>query len=168
MTQVAAAGAGEFTVPEPAEPNYVSSLTLEEQLRQPPPAEARLTGSGTLLDDGWDRWHWLVTPGTPGLLTLQLQVASHITWWKKIELKVSAFGHEFSINRPLGTVNDTKVATLDLRAEDVAFSDIMKLEFWKAGPLGWPQFVTSQMLHVPSNLGRRIIYLCTRDHPSQP
>jgi hypothetical protein len=168
MTQLASVGTNEFTIPEPAEPNYVSSLTLEEQLRQAPPADARLTGSGTLIDNGWDRWHWLVTPGTPGQLTLQLQVSDNITWWKMIELKVSFFGQTFSLTHPLRTQDSTKVATMDLRAADIAPSDILTLEFSKAGVLNTYYGLMSQTLHVPSNMGQRIIYMCTRDHPSQP
>ena len=36
---------------------------------------AQLEGAGTFIDNGWDRRHWVVFPGTPGILTLTLQVA---------------------------------------------------------------------------------------------
>jgi hypothetical protein len=166
MTQVAPATSDEFTVPEPAEPNYAPSPTLEEQLRQA--SAAALTGAGTLLDDGWNRWHWLVTPGRPGLLTVQLQVADHITWWKKIELKASFFGQNFSIARPLVTQDNNKVAAIDLRAEEIAPADVLTLEFSKAGVVNTYSYLFSQQLHVPAHVGQRIIYMCTRDNPSQP
>lgn len=69
-----------------ASPNYEPAYTLAEQLRQDDRAEAQLAGMGTFVDNGWDRWHFLVTDGTPNQLTLQLQVADVITWCKRIEV----------------------------------------------------------------------------------
>lgn len=162
------ASTGSFEIPsEPAAPNYQPSYALEEQLRNDDRVDAQLEGSGTFVDNGWDRWHWLVVPGTPGILTLQLQVADIITWWKKIEVYASLFGFWFSINRPLGTVNDTRVATTDLTPTD-AQSGTLKLDFWKAGFLNTGSYVATQVLDVPSHLGKRVVFLCSRDHPSQP
>jgi hypothetical protein len=149
---------------EPAADNYTPSYPLSEQLRQDDRLEAELAGQGTFVDNGWDRWHWIVVPGTPNVLTLQLQVADIITWWKKIEVYTSYFGFWFSL-RTLGTVNDSRTATTDLTAFDAS---TLKLDFWKAGFLNTGSFITSMVLDVPSHLGKKVIFLCSRDNPSQP
>ncbi|MFF5297234.1 hypothetical protein [Paractinoplanes globisporus] len=137
-----------------------------------PPAEqlassgAALQGSGTFVDNGWDRWHYLVLPGAPGVLTLQLQIADVITWWKRIEVHASFFGYWFPIRR-LETANGTKTASVDLTAAD-AQSGTLKLDFWKAGFLGVPSYITTQVLDVECHLGKTVVFLCSRDNPSQP
>jgi hypothetical protein len=154
----------------PNDPSYQPSYRLEEQLRNDDrgDAQAELQGSGTFVDNGWDRWHFMVVPGTlgPNVLTLQLQVADIITWWKRIEVASNLFGSWFSI-RTIGTVNDNRTAAVDLTIAD-AQSGTIRLEFWKAGFLGSGSYVTTQVLDVPSHLGKRVVFLCTRDHPSQP
>jgi hypothetical protein len=164
-------------LPEPAAPSYQPSYTLAEQLLYDQRADAELTDAQTaelmapsfttIVDNGWDRWHMMVLPGEPDRLTLQLQVADHITWWKKIEVKASFFGFFVNI-RTLGTVDATKVATTDLTAADSPQTGVLNLDFWKAGIINTGSYVTSQVLHLPSYLGNKVIYLCTRDHPSQP
>jgi hypothetical protein len=70
----------------------VPSYTLEEQLQNDNRAAAQLEGLGTFVDNGWDRWHYLVTDGLPNQLTIRLTVAEHITWWKKIEIDALSSG----------------------------------------------------------------------------
>jgi hypothetical protein len=94
-------------------------------------------------------------------------VADVITWWKKIEVYASFFGFWFNINRTLGTANDTRTASVDLTLAD-AQSGTLKLDFWKAGFVGTGSYITTQVLDVPAHLGKRIVFLCSRDHPSQP
>ncbi|GID32483.1 hypothetical protein [Paractinoplanes brasiliensis] len=126
----------------------------------------RLTGNGTFVDNGWDRWHYLVLPGKPGTLTLRLQVADMITWWKRIEVHTEFFGHWFWIRR-LETANDTKSASVDLTLAD-AQSGTLKLDFWKAGLFNSGSYVTTQVLDVEAHLGHTVAFLCSRDHFSQP
>ncbi|MDP4511731.1 hypothetical protein [Nonomuraea turcica] len=152
--------------PEPA--NYAAPVTLADQLRYDDRVEAQLEGMGTFVDNGWDRWHWLITPGAkgPGVLTLQLTMAQHLTWWKRIEVSTSLFGSWFNI-RTLSVANDTKTATVDLTPID-AQSGTLKLDFWKAGPLGFASYVTTLIIDVPTHLGKNVQFLCSRDHFSQP
>jgi hypothetical protein len=141
---------------QPAAPNYQLNPRLEQQLRQDDRSgvQQELQGSGTFV------------PGTPNVLTIQLQVADHITWWKKIEVSTSFFGFWFWI-RTLGTVNDSRVASVDLTTAD-AQSGVIKLDFWKAGFLNSGSYVTTMVLDVASHLGSKVVFLCSRDHPSQP
>jgi hypothetical protein len=165
MSKQAVEGISEEFISEAAPANYIPSYSLSEQLRQDDRVEAELVGQGTFVDNGWDRWHYMVTPGTPNVLTLQLQVADVITWWKRIEIYTSYFGFWFHL-RTLGTVNDTRSATTDFSAFDALGT--LKLEFWKAGFLNTGSYITTLVLDVPSHIGKRIIFLCSRDHPSQP
>lgn len=61
----------------------------------------------------------------------------------------------------------TRTATVDLSLAD-AQSGTIKLDFWKAGFLNSGSYVTSLVLDVPLHLGKTVVFLCTRDHPSQP
>lgn len=153
------------------EPSYRPTFSLAEQLQNDqrgPEAQLMPPSQETIIDNGWDRWHLMVMPGeNPDRMTLQLLVADHITWWKKIEVKVSFFNTLFTI-RTLGTQDDDKDAAVDLRVSDAPGSGVLHLDFWKAGFLGFGSFVFSHTLHLPSYLGNRVVYLCSRDHPSQP
>jgi hypothetical protein len=164
------AGAFDLATFKPNPPNYQPSFKLEEQLRQDDRAggqAADLSGAGTFVDNGWDRWHFMVVPGTPNVLTLQLQVADVITWWKRIEVYANLFGGFWFNIRTLGTSNDTRTATINLTPAD-AQSGTLRLDFWKAGFLNSGSYVTSQVLDVPSHLGNTVVFLCSRDNPSQP
>jgi hypothetical protein len=151
---------------KPAEPNYEPSLPLELRVRESngaareDVAELAVGSSGTFVDNGTDRWHFLVVPGTPNVLTLQLQVADNITWWKQIQVAASFFGSWYNI-RTLETKNDKRVATVDLTPAD-AQSGTLKLDFWKGGFLGLGAQIITLLLDVPSNLGNKVIYLCDR------
>ncbi|GAA1839301.1 hypothetical protein GCM10009836_17970 [Pseudonocardia ailaonensis] len=116
--------------------------------------------SGTFVDNGTDRWHYLIQPGTPNVLSIQLQVSDTVTWWKQIEVSASYFGSWFPI-RTLETKDDKRVATVDLTPTD-AQSGTLKLEFWRAGVLGFGVRVITLLVDVPSNLGNKIVYLCDR------
>jgi hypothetical protein len=167
IMSVTPASGSSFKLPsEAAPPDYQPTFTLEEQLRNDDRV-AGLEGQGTFVDNGWDRWHWLVLPGdNPNVLTLQLQVADVISWWKRIEVSASLFGSWFNIRR-IGTANDTRSATTNLTIAD-AQSGTLKLDFWKAGFLGSGSYVATQVIDVPSHLGKTLVFLCSRDHPSQP
>ncbi|WP_327085609.1 hypothetical protein OIE66_25040 [Nonomuraea sp. NBC_01738] len=160
-----------FEIPDKPEPaNYAAAVSLEERLRDDNRGELdpQLEGSGTFVDNGWDRWHWLISPGSkgPGVLTLQLTMAQHLTWWKRIEVSTSLFGSWFNIRR-LETANSTKTATVDLTAID-AQSGTLKLDFWKAGPFNIGSYVATLVIDVPSHLGKNVQFLCSRDSYTQP
>jgi hypothetical protein len=149
----------------PAEANYEPSYSLGEELRVDSQRRSALAAlapgaSGTFVDNGTDRWHFLVVSGTPGILTVQLQVSDEVIWWKHIEIYANFFGSWFNI-RTLGTHDDQRTATTDLSPAD-AQSGTLKLDFWRAGFLNFGAFVTSQVLDVTSNLGNKVIYLCDR------
>ena len=91
-------------------------------------------------------------------MTLQLQVAEGIDWWKEIQVFASFFGSWYLI-RTLGTKDKKTTATVDLTPGD-ANSGTLKLEFHRAGFLGIGVHVTSLVIDVPSNLGKKIIFLC--------
>jgi hypothetical protein len=146
-------------------PAFVTS-SLQEAVRHDERGKSELTGGGLFVDNGWDRWAYLVGPGQPGLLTLQLVQAPPLTWWKKIEIYTSFFGNWFWI-RTLGVANDTRVATLTLTPAE-AQGGTLKLDFWKAGFLNSGSYVTSLVLDVPSQLGTTVQFHCTRDNPGQP
>ena len=168
-TDTRQSGAFDLASFKPSVPNYQPTRSVSDQLRNDDRADDELAefDGTTIVDDGWNRWHLIVTSGTPNFLTLQLQVADVITWWKGIEIHASLFGSWFSINKHLGTVNDTRTATINLSPAD-AQSSTLKLDFWKAGFLNTGSYLFTQILDVPSNLGKTYIYLCSRDHPSQP
>jgi hypothetical protein len=152
---------------KPAEPEYGPSLTVSQRIREEGLASRRagapelaVGDSGTFVDNGTDRWHYLVIPGTPGVLTIQLQVSDQVTWWKQIVISASYFGSWYQI-RTLETKDDYRTATVDLTPAD-AQSGTLKLEFWKGGFLGFGAYITTLLLDVPSNLGNKIIYFCDR------
>ena len=150
---------------EPAEPRYAPSLPLEEQLRLDEPSGlAELAGQGTFVDNGTDRWHWMVVDGRPGILTLQLQVPSEITWYKNIHIAASFFGSWYKI-RELMTKGENTVSAVDLTQQD-AQSGTLKLDFWRCGFLGFGAYVTTMLLDVPTHIGKRVIFLC--DRPLDP
>src|SRR5262245_13345034 len=101
-----------------APPNPIPSYSLEDELeldeRTPADFEARagvsrLTGTGVLVDNGWDRWFWNVDDaGQPDVLTIQLMVAEHITWWKKIDIAVLNWFGSWQTIRSISTINATK------------------------------------------------------------
>jgi hypothetical protein len=159
----------EFTPPtEPPEPNYLPVPTLEDSLRADAQTrfEAQLEGAGTFLDDGTNRWHWVVFPGNPGVLTITLQASDIITWWKRVEISASFFGHWFPIRR-LETANQTRVSSIDLNAAS-SQSGTVKLDFWKAGFLNSGSWVHAEVLDIPAHLGQTILILCSRDSWTQP
>jgi hypothetical protein len=147
-------------------PSAFMTGSLPEAVRHDERTETELSGGGLFVDNGWDRWSYLVADGRPGLLTLQLVQEPPLTWWKKIEVHTSFFGSWFWI-RTLGVANDTRVATLTLSPAE-AQSGTLKLDFWKAGFLNSGSYVTSLVLDVPSQLGTTVQFHCTRDNPSQP
>src|SRR6478752_5067822 len=64
----------------PAAPNYAASRPVEQQIRASSvSSDLEVTTPITLVDNGKDRWHYTATPGTPGVLTLQLQVSDQVT-----------------------------------------------------------------------------------------
>src|SRR5712671_5731806 len=102
MSQQLAEPGQAFELPGAAPSDYHPSYTLAEQLQYDARtqdqfaeqhAAALMPPSFTrIVDNGWDRWFMLVMPGDrPDALTLQLQVTSNITWWKRIEIYGSAF-----------------------------------------------------------------------------
>jgi len=174
------------------QPNYVAPTSLEEQLARDdreardassagyrrqfsvpgtstPPTSAQLTGAGTFIDNGWDRWHYIVDEenGIPGQIVIQLQVSQIITWWKRIEIQALIFGRIWWNIRTLGTSNDTRVATTDITPA-AARSDVLQLEFWKAGFLNSGSYLHTEAINVQEHLGKMIVFICDRDHPSQP
>ena len=178
MSQQLAERGQDFELPEPAPSNYHPNYTLAEQLQYDARAQGQLTDEQTaalmpssftrIVDNGWVRWFMLVLPGDrPDALTLQLQVTDIITWWKKIEVYASVFGVSLNI-RTLATANDTRVATVDITAADSPMTGFLKLDFWKAGPLGIGSFVFSHGLYLPSYMGNKVVYLCNRDSFTQP
>jgi hypothetical protein len=42
------------------------------------------------------------------------------------------------------------------------------IDFWKAGFLNSGSYVFTQILDMPSSLGKTVTYLCSRDNPGQP
>jgi hypothetical protein len=165
-----------YNLPEPAEPNYAPSYTVEEQLARPerPTEGVELFAAPPLFtpiwDDGWNRWLLAVLPGQPGVCTIQLQVSgppeTDITWWKKINIHSQFFGQWWHI-RSLTTQDAIKSNATDL-TPDVSPGGTLKLDFWKAGFLGIGTYIFTQYLHLPTYVGNRVIYLCNKDHPNQP
>jgi hypothetical protein len=152
---------------KPEVPDYGPSLPVTQRIREDGLASRRdsvagltVGSSGTFVDNGSDRWHYLVVPGTPNVLTIQLQVSDKVTWWKQIEISASFFGSWYPI-RTLETKDDRRVATVDLTPTD-AQSGTLKLDFWKGGFLGFGAYIITLLIDVPSNLGNKIIYLCDR------
>jgi hypothetical protein len=179
MSQQLAERGQAFELPEPAPSNYHPNYTLAEQLQHDARAKGQLTDEQTaalapssftrILDNGWDRWFMLVMPGNrPDALTLQLQVTSNITWWKRIEIYGSAFGITFPHITTLATSDGTRVSTVDLTVADSPMSSVLRLEFWKAGLLNSGSFVFLQNLRLSSYIGNKVVYLCNRDNPGQP
>jgi hypothetical protein len=149
-------------------PHYSESGSFEEQLARDDRASAQLAGSGTFLDNGWDRWHYLVDEdnGIPGRVVIQLQVGPLITWWKRIEIQSLLFGNWWGLRR-LGTSNDTRIATTDITPA-AARSDVLRLEFWKAGFLNSGSYLHTEVISVSAHLGKVLVFLCDRDGPGQP
>jgi hypothetical protein len=165
MSQQLAERGQAFELPEPAPSDYHPNYTLAEQLQHDARAQGQLTDEQTaalmppsftrIVDNGWDRWFMLVMPGSrPDALTLQLQVTSNITWWKRIEIYGSAFGI---------TSDGTRVSTVDITVADSPISSFLRLEFWKAGFLNSGSFVFLQSLNLSSYIGNKVVYLCNRD-----
>jgi len=151
---------------KPAEPVYGPSLTLAQRIREDAQAASRedvtlaAGASGTFVDNGTDRWHFIVVPGTPNVFTIQLQVSENVTWWKQIVISASFFGSWYEI-RTLETKDNYRAAAVDLTSAD-AQSGTLKLDFWKGGFLGFGAHIITLLVDVPSNLGNKIIYLCDR------
>ena len=170
-------------------PRYATTSSLEEQLASderdaadvqavqarfstptgPNAPSAQLVGAGTFIDNGWDRWHYIVDEenGIPDRVVIQLQVAPIISWWKRIEIQALLFGRIWFNIRTLGTSNDTRVATTDITPA-AARSDTLQLEFWKAGFLNSGSYLHTEAINVQEHLGKMVVFLCDRDHPSQP
>src|SRR5688500_1679769 len=116
-------------------PNYSPSFSLPELLSRDDRATDELTDSGTFVDNGWDRWHYLVDEenGIADKLIIQPQVPDHISWWKKLEIfSFTTFGTRDHI-RTLMAWNKSRVATTDLTLGDGA---PLQVECWNAGPFG--------------------------------
>jgi hypothetical protein len=149
---------------EPADPDYRPSSPLALRLRGDSLSAVRAAdlaeGGVTFVDNGTDRWTFFVVSGTPNILTLQLQVADNITWWKQIEIATSFFGSWQDI-RVLGTKDNRRVASVDLTPAD-AQSGTLKLDFWKGGFLGFAAHITTLLIDVQTYLGSKIIYFCDR------
>ncbi|GGP18219.1 hypothetical protein LDL08_44485 [Nonomuraea glycinis] len=144
--------------------NYQATLPMAEQLAHDDRAQAQLIGAGTFLDNGWDRWHYVVDEdnGTPGQITLQLQVAQQISWWKKIEISAIIPGHSWPLIRTIGTSGNTRVATTDI-TRSAAFGETLELKFWKAGFLNTASYLDTMQLGVESHLGKVVVFICDRD-----
>lgn len=165
-----------YELPRPAPPNYVPALTVEQQIAlddRPTegPQSALIQPIFTpIWETSWDRWFIAVLPGQPGICTIQLQVTgppeTDITWWKKIHISTQFFGQWWQI-RTLETRDAIKSSATDL-TPDVAPSGILRLEFWKAGFLGFGSYLFTQHMHLPTYLGNRVIFLCNKDHWTQP
>jgi hypothetical protein len=151
MSQQLAERGQAFELPEPAPSNYHPNYTLAEQLQHDARAKGQLTDEQTaalapssftrILDNGWDRWFMLVMPGNrPDALTLQLQVTSNITWWKRIEIYGSAFGITFPHITTLATSDGTRVSTVDLTVADRPHEQRPQIGVLEGGALEQRQF----------------------------
>ena len=126
-----------------------------------PGALQRIAGSGVIVDEPGARITYRVeTADAENKIQFVLETVGNIKAWKSLDLFVNVNG-QFVHSKRTETNGAKHTAEVDYFDDEM--TDAFKIEFWKAGFLGFGAYVTSLIMDSYENLGSRIIFSWERD-----